>query len=64
MERQAIGIAAAKKRGIYHGRKEGTTKADPTRARILKRQGLKILEIAQALGIKERSVYNYLRDVR
>jgi DNA invertase Pin-like site-specific DNA recombinase len=32
-ERQAIGIALAKKRGVFTGRKPGTTKADPSRAR-------------------------------
>jgi DNA invertase Pin-like site-specific DNA recombinase len=59
-ERQAIGIALAKKRGIYTGRKSGTTKAAPSRARALKNQGLKVSEIAAALGVKERSVYHYL----
>jgi DNA invertase Pin-like site-specific DNA recombinase len=59
-ERQAIGIALARKRGVYTGRQSGTTKAEPARARALKKQGLKIPEIAQALGIKERTVYNYL----
>jgi DNA invertase Pin-like site-specific DNA recombinase len=59
-ERQAIGIALARKRGIYTGRKSGTTKAAPARARALKKQGLKASEIAAALGVKQRSVYNYL----
>ena len=38
-ERQAAGIAVAKRRGAYHGRKKGTTKAKPTRARQLRGQG-------------------------
>ena len=63
-ERQAIGIALAKKRGAYTGRKPGTTKAVPVRARALKSQGLKVSEIAAALGIKQRSVYNYLSSQR
>jgi DNA invertase Pin-like site-specific DNA recombinase len=59
-ERQAIGIAVARKRGVYTGRQSGTTKAAPSRARALKKQGLTIVEIAKALGVKERTVYNYL----
>ena len=59
-ERQAIGIALARKRGVYTGRRAGTTRAAPSRARALKKWGLTIAEIAKALGVKERTVYNYL----
>jgi DNA invertase Pin-like site-specific DNA recombinase len=59
-ERQSVGIALARKRGVYNGRQSGTTKAAPSRARALKKQGLTIVEIATALGVKERTVYNYL----
>jgi DNA invertase Pin-like site-specific DNA recombinase len=59
-ERQAVGIAIAKKKGIYIGRMLGTTKAKPERARALKKQGLTYKEIATALNISERTVYNYL----
>ena len=60
-ERQAAGIAVAKQRGVYTGRQQGTTKAAPARARALRAQGLTVREIAQALGVKERTVYNYLQ---
>jgi len=63
-ERQASGIANAKKNGIYKGRKSGTTKGKPERARELKKQGLKWSEIAQAMGISERTVSNYLRNIQ
>jgi predicted transcriptional regulator len=43
------------------GRRPGTTKAMPSWARTLKKQGLTVLEIAHALGVKERTVYHYLR---
>jgi DNA invertase Pin-like site-specific DNA recombinase len=36
-ERQAAGIALAKQRGVYTGRRQGTTKAVPARARALRK---------------------------
>lgn len=59
-ERQAAGIALAKERGTYTGRAKGTTKAKPTRARDLQRQGLTIPEIARAMGTSERTIFRYL----
>lgn len=63
-ERQAAGIAAAKARGVYrsHGRKRGSTKADPRRARELRAKGLKPEEIAKALGVGRSAVYEYLKE--
>ena len=60
-ERQTAGIAVAKGKGIYTGRKAGTTKAKPERAKALKNQGLTHSEIAQALNITIRTVGNYLK---
>ena len=59
-ERQAAGIRVARHRGIYQGRKSGTTKALPKRAVELRDRGLKIPEIANALNVSERSVFRYL----
>ncbi len=61
-ERQAAGIALAKKKGIYTGRQNGTTKARPERAKALKAQGLTHAEIAQALNVTIRTVGNYLKE--
>ena len=59
-ERQAAGIRVAKKRGVYRGRKSGTTKATPTRARELRDRGLSAAEIANALDVSSRTVFRYL----
>jgi DNA invertase Pin-like site-specific DNA recombinase len=59
-ERQSAGISVAKARGVYRGRKKGTTKAKPSRAQELRRQGLTVPEVARALGITERTAYRYL----
>ena len=61
-ERQAAGIAVAKSKGVYKGRKKGTTKAKPQIARTLRKQGLKITEIATALNTSARTVQRYLKS--
>lgn len=59
-ERQAAGITAARRKGIYQGRKAGTTKATPVRAQELRQRGLAVAEIATALGVSERTAARYL----
>jgi DNA invertase Pin-like site-specific DNA recombinase len=50
-----------KKRGVYQGRKRGTLKAKPDRAKALKAQGLTVKEIAKSLGVGESTIWRYLR---
>ena len=59
-ERQAVGIETAKQRGVYIGRKPGTTKAKPMRARELRSRGFNDSEIAAALKVSRRTVQRYL----
>lgn len=59
-ERQAAGIEVAKRKGVYRGRKPGTTKGKPDRARELRDKGLNVTEIATAMGTSERTVFRYL----
>jgi DNA invertase Pin-like site-specific DNA recombinase len=56
-ERQLEGIAAAKKMGVYKGRKK-TIK--PEKVQALKAEGLGITEIANQLKISRQSVYRAL----
>jgi DNA invertase Pin-like site-specific DNA recombinase len=59
-ERQAAGIEVAKAKGVYKGRRLGTTKGKPDRARELRDKGLNVTEIATAMGTSERTVFRYL----
>jgi DNA invertase Pin-like site-specific DNA recombinase len=61
-ERQRAGIEAAKARGVYLGRKSGTTKAKPARAAALRDKGLTHDEIATAMAVSRRTVIRYLQS--
>ena len=57
-ERQAEGIAAAKLKGVYKGRKPII---DPAKVRELKVAGVGVSNIARQLGIARQSVYRVLQ---
>jgi DNA invertase Pin-like site-specific DNA recombinase len=59
-ERQAAGIAVAKSKGVYEGRKKGTFKGKPGRARQLRERGLSLEEVAKSLGVSRRTVQRYV----
>ena len=59
-ERQTAGIAVAKSNGTYKGRKAGSTKAKPNRAKQLRAGGLTIAEVATSLGVSRRTVSRYI----
>jgi DNA invertase Pin-like site-specific DNA recombinase len=56
-DRQAAGIAAAKARGVYTGRKPGF---DHARIRALRAEGMGATEIAKEIGCKRGLVYQVL----
>ena len=60
-QRQVAGIEVAKSKGVYQGRKRGTFKATPLRAQELRSRGLKVGEIATALGTSTRTILRYLK---
>lgn len=61
-ERQRAGIGAAKEKGIYQGRKKGSLKAKPERARELRDKGNSWQEIMAALNISRRTLSKYLKE--
>jgi DNA invertase Pin-like site-specific DNA recombinase len=60
-ERQAIGVANAKAKGVYRGRAVGATKANPAKAVKLRSEGKKLHEIAAILGVGMSAVQRYLK---
>ena len=59
-ERQREGIAIAKAKNLYKGRKPKLDKADIQTLRRMVADGVKKVEIAEKLGISRASVYAYL----
>lgn len=60
-ERQREGIAIAKSKGIYKGRKPSLDAAAITTLREMAASGMTKVDIATALGISRASVYEYLK---
>lgn len=62
-ERQREGIAIAKSKGVYKGRKPVLDEASAIKLREMARNGTPKTDIAQALGISRASVYQYLKSM-
>jgi len=56
-QRQAEGIARAKDRGVYKGRKKTI---DDNRIRKMKAEGHSVTEIAELVGVSRMTVYRTL----
>jgi DNA invertase Pin-like site-specific DNA recombinase len=61
LERQREGIAAAKSRGVYTGRKPALTDEQANRLRERAAAGERKSVLAKEFGISRETVYNYLR---
>ncbi len=59
-ERQAEGIAAAKRRGIYKGRKHALNREQAEELKERARNGERKSALAKAFGISRETVYRYL----
>ena len=60
LKRQAEGIARAKARGVYKGRKKTV---DTNRIRKMKAEGHSVTEIAELVGASRMTVYRSLNTV-
>ncbi|NSW84474.1 MAG: recombinase family protein [Syntrophothermus sp.] len=61
-ERQREGIALAKKRGVYRGRKKALDAAQAESLRKRARAGEEKAHLARAFGISRETVYQYIRS--
>ena len=61
-ERQREGIALAKKRGAYRGRKPALSTEQITLLRKRARQGERKTDLAKEFGISRETLYQYLRQ--
>jgi DNA invertase Pin-like site-specific DNA recombinase len=61
LERQREGIAAAKTRGVYTGRKPALTAEQADRLRERAAAGERKADLAREYGISRETVYSYLR---
>lgn len=60
-ERQREGIAIAKQRGAYRGRKPALSDAEAAEARVHVAAGKKKAQVARDFGISRETLYKYLR---
>ncbi len=60
-ERQREGIALAKQRGVYSGRKNSLSDEEVNELRLCIKKGEKKAKIAKDFGISRGTLYNYLR---
>ncbi len=63
-ERQREGIALAKKRGVYRGRKRSLTKEQIIQLKQRAEAGEKKAALAREFGISRDTVYQYLRSAQ
>jgi DNA invertase Pin-like site-specific DNA recombinase len=60
-ERQREGIAVAKRRGVYRGRKQALSPGQVTQLRQRALAGETKAQLARAFGISRETLYQYLR---
>ena len=63
-ERQREGIALAKKRGAYKGRKKSLSETEIAQLRQRLTTGISKAKVAREFGISRETLYQYLRGVK
>ena len=61
-ERQLEGIALAKKRGVFKGRKKSLSQAEVAELRQRITAGMSKAQVAREFGISRETLYKYLRE--
>ncbi len=62
LERQQEGIALARQRGVYRGRKRVVTPEMVDQARLRMAAGEKVSRVARELGVSRQTIYSYLKQ--
>jgi DNA invertase Pin-like site-specific DNA recombinase len=62
-ERQLEGIALAKQRGVYKGRKKSLSEATIAQLRLQLSTGISKTQLAREFGISRETLYQYLREM-
>ena len=62
-ERQREGIALAKQRGAYRGRKKALSQAVVAKLRGRVAAGISKAQVAREFGISRQTLYQYLRGI-
>jgi DNA invertase Pin-like site-specific DNA recombinase len=61
-ERQREGIEAAKRRGVYKGRKRALDEEQVNELQSLLRQTGNVSEIARQMGVSRQTIYRYMNQ--
>ena len=63
LERQREGIALAKARGVYKGRRSQFTKNDKIEIKKLVDAGNKVVDIAKSYNVTRHTIYRVIKDI-
>ena len=61
-ERQREGIEAAKKRGVYTGRKKALSQASISDLQTRRASGESVTSLSRKFGVSRKTVYGYLKS--